>query len=368
MNWRTPASPASATSPPATSWRRRVPLSPLAWLLLVSVAVHGALWAACRLAFRDARPKLFLLGDSGIGNYRLAPGQGLHDALQARRTDWAVTNWAEPGATPLDYFLQFGRGQRLAGAPQQVILAISPDLFAESAPAPEPVHGGELSFWPQGPATTPHRLDEDGANLRWLPCDAAGRDFAEHLTRREHTIALVQQASLPLVGYLDALRSAWLAWVQWPYERRALAQAGPERRRAIEQSAATYGRELAGLRLGDDREFATRPRSLQLAATLDAIHRSGVPTLTVVLPFANPELMARVASPAALANRDLLVQRLRQWLADRREPTVDLNTQEDLSHFRDDQWDDRAHLKSPTAMAYIATRIDGTRGAWKVAP
>ena len=71
----------------------------------LALAASAVCLATVRARFRDARPGIFLLGDSFIGNYRFDPGQRLQDQLESRNPGDRVENWGEPGASPGDFYL-----------------------------------------------------------------------------------------------------------------------------------------------------------------------------------------------------------------------------------------------------------------------
>lgn len=96
---------------------------------LCALTISMLLFIALRAGFRDVRPAVFLLGDSFVGNYRLEPGERMEDLLGQVDPGLHVENWAEPGATPLDFFLQFSRGSLVAGRPQTAVVGLSPSLL-----------------------------------------------------------------------------------------------------------------------------------------------------------------------------------------------------------------------------------------------
>lgn len=315
---------------------------------ILTLPISLVLLAALRLSYQDERPKVFLLGDSFIGNYRLAPGERMQDLLEQQDPQLHVENWAEPGATPLDLFLQYSRGTLVAGRPEAVVIGLSPSVFESDSPPISDDAGDD----------SPHRLDEDGANLRWIPWNKTGWNFFTHLTPRERNVAVVQQASLLLFSAADVGRALWVRFVQWPWERAQMQAAAADRRVRIERHALRSGTDLEHVQIREDAGFAAQPRARQARVTLQALRQEGVRTLVLILPYGNPELLRRTHSPAALAKRDLLIERVRTWLTSQGVAYLDFNVPKELEHFPDTAWDDRCHLKSPAAVAYIAQRID----------
>jgi hypothetical protein len=307
---------------------------------LIALCLNLGILLGLRIAFRDSRPSLFLMGDSGIGNYRLDPGQRLQDALGRLTPGMRVENWAEPGGTPLDYYLQWQRGALAAGRPRRVVVAMEHPKFLE--------------------LTSAHRFDEDGVNLRWIPWNRSGRELFRMLSPRERNVAMVQQASVPFYGLADLGRLLWIRYVQWPKERAEMRAAGPGRWLKIEPKCADLGRAWDTLTVPDDSAFAALPRAVDGAFLFRALRESGIETRVLLIPFGNPDMMERTWSPQSIAKRDTVLARMRGWLEAQGVAYIDLNTPEELARFPDPVWDDLQHIKDPAAFAYMAERIAGS--------
>lgn len=305
--------------------------------MLIGLGVTLALLVGLRIAYRDYRPSLFLLGDSGIGNYRFDPGQRLQDALGRLDPARRVLNWAEPGGTPLDYYLQWRRGALVAGKPRIVVVAMEHVKFMDQA--------------------CPHRFDEDGVNLRWIPWNRSGLELFRSLNAHERNVALVQQASVPLYAAADLGRLLWIRYVQWPKERSRMRKAGPERRAKIEAKAVELGRAWDTIPVPDDAQFAALARAKDGEFLLRSLREAGIETRVLLLPYGNPTLIRKTWAPAAARKLDTMAVRMRHWLEVRGIAYVDLNVPEELWKFPDSVWDDMAHIKDPSAFAYMAERI-----------
>jgi hypothetical protein len=304
-------------------------------LLVLLPLVSLCTLAVLCLLFRDARPTAFVLGDSCVGNYRFEPGTRLEDQLESvLQGRYQAISWAEPGASPADFFLQYSFGRLLAGRPEQVVIAIPPDKFVATS---EVV-----------------RFDRDGANLRWLPWSRNGLAFWRTLDERERRVAVVQQVGALLFGATDALRMAWIRFVQWPWERAQMLSAPPSRRGKIEQKFARAGLEAEKLPLDTDSSFASYPRAHDFEFLIQALRNDGIEPLVVVLPLQNPDLTARLHSPKARALQDSVARRMEHWLTQRRIAHIDFNIAGQIERFPDVHWDDAYHLKTPAAFRILA--------------
>ncbi len=314
---------------------RDFPAATRAFLLAVSITL--VLTFVMRVTFHSNKPGVFLLGDSGIGNYRLDPGQRLQDFLERSNPKTEVDNWAEPGATPMDFFLQYSRGCALAGKPRTAIIAFSPDKFLE---APD--------F---------HRFDDGGVNLRWLPWNSTGLKLFSRLTGKERNAAIVQQASMPLYAAADLGKSLWIRYVQWPWERSQMLTPSGERKKRIEMKSIESGKAKDTLKLIGDDAFAELPLAKDCEFLLRSLREQGVETRVILLPIGNPKLIRLTYSNHAQANQDSVKARMRHWLDVQGQSYVDFNAPGEMDHFPDSTWDDMSHLKSPSAFAYMSRRI-----------
>lgn len=290
-----------------------------------------------RCGFHDKRPTLFLLGDSGIGNYRLDPGQRFQDFLEGMSPGTKVENWAEPGATPLDFLLQYSRGSLVSGKPQSVVVAFSPDKFLDEDGL--------------------HRFDEGGQNLRWIPWNATGWKLFTRLSPKERNVAIVQQASVPFYAVADLGKSLWIRYVQWPWERSRMRTATLERRKKIEAKSIECGKARDTLKIVDERGYAQLPLARDAEFLLTSLREQGIETRVILLPIGNPGLIHKTYSAHAQANHDTLTVRMRHWLDGLGQEYVDFNSPEEMAHFPDSAWDDMSHLKSPAAFAYMSRRV-----------
>lgn len=287
--------------------------------------------------FHDPRPKTFLLGDSCIGNYRLEPGQRMQDDLERIEPGMHVENLAEPGATPLDFFLQWSRGSLLAGNPYAAVIAFEPGKFLNEI--------------------CPHRFDEDGVNLRWLPWNKYGWELFQALSPRERNVAIVQQASLPFYALADVLRSVWIQFVQWPWERSNMRTASVERAKRITAKSIELGRGEETYVVPDERAFAELPHAKEAAFLFRSLRQAGIETRVVLLPFGNPDLIRKTWSRNVVCKHDTILVRMRHWLETMGVAYLDFNAPAELAHFPESVWDDAAHLKDPAAFVYIAQRV-----------
>jgi hypothetical protein len=302
-----------------------------------AAALSLAVFVAARIHFRDARPLIFLVGDSGIGNYRLLPGERLEDALERKAPGARVINWAEPGATPLDFYLQYARGTLLAGRPKAVVIALEPAKFLSHA--------------------CPHRLDDDGANLRWIPWSRAGLSLWTKLSPHERNVALVQQAGRPFFAAADAVQALWERYVQWPDERRRMLAGNVERRKRIERKSCERARGDEAAEIPDDGGFARLPLAQDARFLLEALRADGVETRVMLMPYGNPDLIRKTCSPAVLAKHDTVVVRMHRWLEAQAVAYLDFNSAADSAHFAGSAYDDLDHMKDPAAFAYMADRL-----------
>jgi len=284
------------------------------------------------------RPRLFLLGDSCIGNYRQHPGQRIQDLLQRINGNYHVDNLAEPGAAPLDYLLQYFKGVRVLGRPERAVFTVTPDKFL-----------------PDGDTL---RFNEDGVNLRWIPWNRSGQLLWQHMTPREQEIGMVQQVNVVLGGFVDGLRALWIRYIQWPWERYRMLTSDLTRRQRIFNRTVGVGKQLEGTPVGDSAMFSRFPKSRDAALALEILRREHIPTLVLILPYANPALVQRAFSPLALAKRDSSIVRMKEWLGHEGVTYLDLNAPQHLSQFPDERWDDHVHLKDPRAFAYMAEQIN----------
>ena len=322
-------------------------MRPIQWLfrsfpaaaraIALALSVTLILFAGIRLRYLDSRPALFLIGDSAIGNYRFDPGHRLQDVLGRMDPGTRVENWAEPGATPLDYFLQWHFGALATGKPSTVVVAFEPDKFL-----PEICH---------------HRLDEDGRNLRWIPWDRSGWELFRMLTPHERNVAVVQQISVLFYGIADWGRSLWIRYIQWPQERGRMRSATPERRKKIEAAAAKLGRGYDSIPIPSAAEFAALPLARDAALLMRSFHRSGVEARAVLLPYGNPDLMEKTWPASTRPKLDSILSLTRSWLDAQGIAYIDLNSAADMARFPDSVWDDLAHFKDPAAFAHMARRI-----------
>jgi len=303
----------------------------------VALAISALCWGVARLRFHDRRPLVFLLGDSNIGNYRFLKGERLEDDLQRMEPDARVENWAEPGATPLDFYLQYCRGVLLAGRPKKVVIALDPTKF----------------LW----IYCPHHLDEGGTNLRWLPLTRGGMALWARLSPHERNMAVVELAGLPFFAIADAVRGLWLEWIQFPWERNRMLTASAERRKLIEAKSASRAKGEKQEIMPDDQGLAALPLALDASFLLSTLHADGVETRVMLMPFGDPALIRKTCPPEVIAKHDTLTVRMHHWLQRQSADFIDFNEPGNMAHFPAGSWDDRDHLKNPATFAYIAERV-----------
>ncbi len=313
--------------------------------LLLAMSVSLLVWIGLYWHFHENKPTIFVLGDSGIGNYRLDPGDRFQDILEKMNPGISVNNWAQPGATPMDFLLQYTRGKLLAGKPQRVVIAFSPDKFLEDA--------------------IPHRFDDDGANLRYIPWNQTGWELFTRLSLKEKNAAIVGQSSLFFYAATDLGKALWIRYVQWPWERSQMRTATCERRKRIERKSLECGRELDTLKMVDDKAYEELPLAEDAEFLLTVLKSEGVETHVILLPISNPHLIHKTYSLRAQANQDTLTVRMRHWLENLGQPYVDFNAPQEITHFPDSTWDDMTHLKSPLVFAHMSQRLER---AWHASP
>jgi len=314
---------------------RRFPA--ISWAVLLALGASGLTWLCLWLSYRDARPGIFLVGDSCIGNYRLRPGHRFQDLLEQADPSHRVENWAEPGACPLDFLLQYEKGCQIAGKPQRVVIAMTPDKFLKDGGA--------------------HRFDEDGVNLRWIPFGSRGSLIWNSLTLRERNVAVVQKLSTFFYAYLDLGRALWIRYAQWPWERRAMNRGWHCRKQRIRQHTVDLGKQLETIDIGTDAHFDSLPKAKDADLLIRVLRQECVQTLVIVLPYGNPTLIESAYSPLALAKRDSTVVRMRSWLEERHVDYLDFNAPEHRVGFPDPQWDDNAHIKLPGPFQYMTRQV-----------
>ena len=317
---------------------------------LIGLCASVCVWAGVRLAHHDARPRVFLLGDSFIGNYRFAPGQRLEDDLGRLQPGYRVDNWAQAGDQPLDFLLQLYRGRLIAGEPRIAIVAFSPDKFLP--------HG------------CPSRTDARGTNLRWIPWNRTGWELFLSLNPRQRNLAVAQQAALPFYALADGVRSLWREKVEWERDRKRMRSASSERGRRIFESCRARAHSQDTAVVPTPGRFADLPLARDADLLVRGLRAEGVETRVVLLPWGNPELLARVSTPKAAAGRDSITALMREWLADRNLDVLDLTVPEALAHFPASMWDDAEHPKDPALFEYVSRRIsdEWPLAAWPSGP
>jgi hypothetical protein len=288
-----------------------------------------------RIVYWDSRPKVFLLGDSGFCNYRLAEGEKLEDQMSTMLADKCVLNFAKPGARPIDLALQYTRGKAVAGKPDRVIALLSPELLL----------------------AVPNRMDGDGEDLRYLPLDADGLAIFRHISPREKNIAVVQRVSQFFLAPTDAAHELWLRWWKWPRKRIELIRSGPKRKVKIAEHCARRGEIMDATKMPTASEYDTLQTMRDVGLLLDRIAISGAKPEVVILPFGNPDLIATNWSTVAQGKRDTSIARLRNWLDRRQISYLDFNEAEWTTAFPGAEWDDMDHLHSPKSYGLIARRI-----------
>lgn len=311
------------------------------WALGVTLLVSGASYVAFKLLYRAPGPTVFLVGDSGIGNYRITPGARIQDQLtRVLGGEIQSCNWAEPGARTGDFYLQYSFGKMVVGKPRHVVVAFAPDKL--------------LCDGPQA------RFDDDGRNLRWIPWTRGGLRYWRSLDDRDRGVAVVQQVGAALFSEWDLARIGWIQLVQWPSQRQKMFQAGPERRRKIEERfLAKVESFQAGADLSDS-AMEARQIMKDFDLALQALRDDGIEPLVVLLPICNPDLARKLLPERTLAQRDSVDARVNRWLAGRGIDRIDYNTPERLALFPDSAWDDAEHIKDPAAFSIIAADI----GKW----
>ncbi len=307
-------------------------------VVFICFSVSLFLWAGLRFASESKKVDIVLLGDSGIGNYRLEPGHRLQDFMEANDPSVRVENWAESGASPLDFYLQFCRGRLVHNQPVLAIIGLSPDRFL-----------GDCAL---------HRFKADGVNLGWIPWNRDGCALFRSLSSHQKNVAIVRQAGVPLYALLDFGAYLWNEYVDGPWQRKSMRASPQERRKLAIANALIRASKEESLVLGDEKTFDQLPMATDTRFVLDALHHLGVETKVMLLPFGDPALIQRSCSKQVLAKHDSIVVEMRHWLESGKEQYVDFNTPEDLAHFPDSTWDDWNHLKSPSAMAYISEKVE----------
>jgi len=300
--------------------------------LTILVATNLVTWACIRITFCDNRPRLYMLGDSCIRSYHMAPGTRMEDILQGMLPGMLVENWAESGTSPLDFLLQLNKGTLLSASPAYVVVVMAPDKML-GLDSPRRVHN---------------------ADLRWLPLDQTGLQIWNTLSPQERNNAVVEKASLLLYGFTDLVRFAVVNYWKWPHDRAVMRHNSPCRRREIKNRAQMFGKALDITAIGSDADFDTLVRTRDTRLLLDILHHKAIPHLIILHPCGNPALLSRTFSPRALAKRDTIILRMRKWLNTQQTTYIDFNFPSKLSNFPDSVWDDNAHLKAIQPIRYLS--------------
>jgi hypothetical protein len=306
----------------------------------IGLAATALTWIGVRIWHHDSRPRIFLLGDSFIGNYRYAPGTRLEDDLARLEPDCRIDNWAQSGAEPLDFLLQMYRGRMLAGKPRTVIIALSADKFLAHERRP--------------------RTCARGVNLGWLPWDRVGWRLVRSMPAREQGIALAQKAALCFFGMADAINAVWRERVGWNHDRRRMCQAPGSRHRQILERAKEKLAYLDSMKVPSQQAYGGLPFARDAAFMLHGLREEGIDARVVLLPWGNPEVYARVCTARALVARDSVTERMRAWLRDQNVPVLDLTSPAELAHFPGRAWDDANHPKDASVFEYMSHRIAET--------
>lgn len=192
-----------------------------------------------------------------------------------------MENWAEPGACPLDFLLQYENGCQVAGKPQRVVIAMTPDKFLKDGGA--------------------HRFDEDGVNLRWIPLGERSSLIWISLTPRERNVAVVQRLGAFFYANLDLGRALWIRYVQWSWERYAMNRGRHCRKQRIWQHAVDLGKQLETIDIGTNAHFDSLPKAKDADLLILALRQNGVQALGIVLPYGNPTLIESASFLAGLS-------------------------------------------------------------------
>lgn len=317
------------------------------WLALLSgTALTLLTWIAVRWSVTDGQLDVFLLGDSEIANFRLAPGERIEDHLERAMPGARAYNLGRPGAFIGDYYLLLEKG-RWAVEPEVVVAFFAPvkfhfraDLPAGSSPRP------------------PLRLSPELAELRWLPFDAHGYRFWKTLSGADRAAAAVQKLALWNAGYYEVLNGIYEPYLLWPNRRRMMLAGGPEWERKtlarIKASARQWDREFMEVDEATFQRFAQVRDFLFLA---DRVRRDGKLFLAVLLPAGNPAMIERYFSPAARQRLEHTRRSVAGWLERQDLLLVDLSGPEIVREITPDMFDDLHHLKDGRAIAVIARRI-----------
>jgi len=304
-------------------------------MIALLLAINLIAFVSVRLFLRDSRPTLFLLGDSCISNYRMSPGERIQDFLQNMEPGLHVENWAYSGAAPLDFLLQVCKGRFLSSSPHCVIITMGPDKF-----------------------NAENRLNDE-TDLRWLPINRTGLKIWKVLSPQERDEAVVQKTGLALYGFVDLTHSLWTSYWKWPQRRHAMRHASPWRRRKIEAQVREIGTSLETQSIGGNTEFAAQTRAKDAQLLLDVLREQGIETLVIIHPYGNPLLVARNFSPLAIAKRDTLNLRMRNWLDARDVSYLDFDSPQERRNFPDSVWDDYVHMKAAHAFYYLSQKTAG---------
>lgn len=243
-----------------------------------------------------------------------------------------VENWAEAGTSPLDFLLQLNKGVLLSASPTYVVVVMAPDKML-GLDGPLRVHN---------------------ADLRWLPLNQTGLRIWNTLSPQERNNAVIEKTSLLLYGFTDLVRSAVVNYWKWPHDRAAMRRNSPCRRKEIRSKAQLFGKAMDTTAVGSDADFDTLVRTRDTRLLLDILRQKGIPNLVILHPCGNPTLLSQTFSPRALAKRDTVILRMRNWLNARQTAYIDFNLPSKLSNFPDSVWDDNAHLKATPPIYYLS--------------
>jgi hypothetical protein len=279
---------------------------------------------------------MLVLGDSIFAGYRQEPGMRFQDWLQRDfGRDWSVVNFAEPSAQTGDFYLRLAQAELLGVKPDIVVIGLAPHKLVPDAP-------GAM------------RLNEDGANLSWLPLDAEGYRYYQTLDDHLKRITVIRKAGL-LFGFYDGLRALSLEYLEWPLQRKRRAQASEGARSAWIQR---HTRELEERwhDAQDTTQVEGSDRARDFAFLIEALRARNVPVVVVMPPALHPVALGAL-SPSALQHMSSVYEQTQELCARLAVPVLDFNAPARRQSFVSAEWDDLNHLRSPACWKRMARAV-----------
>jgi lysophospholipase L1-like esterase len=314
--------------------RERFPRA-FAWALGICLSLTGATWLTAFALLQHKSRTLLVLGDSVFAGYRQEPGVRFQDWLQRYvGSEWSVVNFAEPSAQTGDFYLRLMEAELLGVKPDLVVIGLAPQKLI-----PDSV--GAL------------RLNEDGANLSWLPLDREGYRYYQTLDDHLKRIAVTRKLGL-VAGFYDGLRRLSLEYLEWPSQRRRRARASESER---SEWIRTHTQELEERWVhAQDTQLSTSNRTQDFTFLIEALRARHIRVVVVMPPALHPRAL-RMLSGSALHNLNDVYQQTLEFCAQLGVPVLDFNAPDTRRSFVSAEWDDLNHLRAPACFQRMARAV-----------